>query len=51
MKYLVRWVDYQGNARQKAYKTIEGAIKKNFAVYGWFKNGECIRISDGAKIL
>lgn len=50
-KYLVKWRDYVGNEQSKEYKTIGRAIKKTFAVYGWFKNGECIRIADGKKIL
>lgn len=51
MKYLVRWKDYCGNIHEKQYKTVNRAIKKLFAVYGWYKNGECIRVADGQKIL
>ena len=49
--YLVRWIDFCGNEHEKTYKTIESAIKKTFAVYGWYKNGTCTRKSDGKKIL
>lgn len=48
--YIVKWVDFCGNKHQKTYKRIETAIKKTFAVYGWFKNGECLR-ADGSKVL
>lgn len=49
--YIVKWVDWCGNEHEKTYKTASGAIKKCFDVHGWYKNGEVIRISDGAKIL
>lgn len=51
MKYQVNWIDCTGVKHTKLYKTIESAIKKTFAVYGWYKNGECIRLADGKKIL
>lgn len=49
--YLVKWVDYCGEQRQKEYKTIEAAMKKVFVVCSWFKNGAIYRISDGEKII
>lgn len=50
-KYKVIWQDYLGQERSKLYVTVESAIKKTFAVYGWFKNGKCIRLSDNKQIL
>lgn len=49
--YMVKWRDWCGNEHTKIYKTIERAIKKCFDVYGWYKNGECIKVSNGEKIL
>ena len=49
--YIVKWRDYCGNEHTKTYKTIGRAIKKCFEVHGWYKNGECIRVSNGEKIL
>lgn len=49
--YIVKWHDYCGDKHTKRYKTIGGAIRKCFEVNGWYKNGECIRESDNAKIL
>ena len=49
--YIVKWRDYCGDEHIKKYKAIGRAIKKCFEVYGWYKNGECTRESDGAKIL
>lgn len=51
MKYVVKWIDYCGNENKKEYKTIESAMKKVFAVYGWFGNGALYRIIDGVKII
>lgn len=50
-KYKVIWVDCIGEEHSKLYVNIETAIKKTFAVYSWFKNGSCIRLSDNEKIL
>lgn len=49
--YIVKWVDYCGNEHTKRYKHIGRAVKKCFAVSGWYKNGTCIRVSDGYKLL
>ena len=49
--YIVKWRDYCGNEHTKTYKTAGRAIKKCFEVYGWYKNGECIRECDNTKIL
>lgn len=49
--YIVKWRDWCGNEYTKTYKTAGRAIKKCFEVSGWYKNGECIRVSDGKKIL
>ena len=49
--YIVKWHDYCGNEHTKRYKTAGRAISKCFEVYGWYKNGECIRESDNTKIL
>lgn len=49
--YIVKWVDYCGNEHEKTYKKIETAIKKTFDIFGWYKNGCCIRATDGEKIL
>lgn len=51
MNYKVIWVDCVGVEHSKLYKTVSGAIKKTFAVYSWYKNGSCIRLSDGTKVL
>lgn len=48
--YIVKWRDYCGNEHTKTYKTVGRAIKKCFEVYGWYKNGECLR-QDGTKVL
>ena len=48
--YIVKWRDYCGNEHTKTYKTAGRAIKKCFEVYGWYKNGECLR-QDGTKVL
>lgn len=50
-KYSVTWMDCAGAIHTKLYRTVEGAIKKTFAVYGWYKNGVCIRLSDNVVIL
>ena len=49
--YIVKWHDYCGNEYTKRYKTAGRAISKCFEVYGWYKNGECIRERDNTKIL
>lgn len=49
--YEVVWTDYCGNVHRKKYKTIESAMKKLFAVYGWYKNGKLYRIPDGAEVI
>ena len=49
--YIVKWRDCCGSEHIKKYKTIGRAIKKCFEVDGWYKNSECIRESDGEKIL
>lgn len=49
--YIVKWCDFCGGEHIKKYKTIGRAIKKCFEVHEWYKNGECIRESDGTKIL
>lgn len=49
--YAVEWTDYCGNAHRKEYKTIESAMKKVFAVYSWYKNGELYRIPDGTEVI
>lgn len=45
--YLVRWTDYTGETHEKKYKTFEYAIKKAFAVHGWYKNHEFINLETG----
>lgn len=50
-KYKVIWTDCAGEEHRKLYVSIETAIKKTFAVYGWYKNGACIRLSDNTVIL
>ena len=42
---------FAGNTTAFEYKTAGRAISKCFEVYGWYKNGECIRESDNTKIL
>lgn len=49
--YVVKWQDNKGGKHEKTYKTAGAAIKKCFDVHGWYKNGECIRTTDGKKIL
>jgi hypothetical protein len=49
--YIVKWCDFCGGEHIKKYKTIGRAIKKCFEVHGLYKNGECIKESDGTKIL
>lgn len=50
-KYKVTWQDCLGQEHSKLYVTVESAIRKTFAVYSWFKNGKCIRLSDNKQIL
>ena len=49
--YKVIWQDWCGNEHEKIYKNVGIAIKKCFSVYGWYKNGKVIRLSDNKKIL
>lgn len=49
--YKVIWKDGCGNVNEKIYKYIGCAIKKCFHIYGWYKNGKVIRMSDNKKIL
>lgn len=51
MNYEVTWIDCAGNKHIKQYISVSWAIKKTFAVYSWYKNGSCTRLSDGTKIL
>ena len=48
--YAVEWTDYCGNVHRREYKTIGRAMKKLFAVNGWYKNGKLYRISDGTEV-
>lgn len=48
--YIVKWVDFAGVEHVKKYKNIGSAIKKCFAVHGWYKNGEVIK-ENGTKVL
>lgn len=41
--YIIKWVDYEGNEHSKTYKRVETAMKKVFAIKGWFKNGQLYR--------
>lgn len=50
-RYKVIWQDFCGNVHEKKYKNVGISIKKCFSVYGWYKNGQVIRISDNKKIL
>ena len=50
-KYVVIWKDYIGEEHRKEYCQISRAIRKTFEVVGWYKNGCCLRISDGKKVL
>lgn len=50
-KYLVSWNDYEDIRHEKRYATVESAMKKLFAVYGWLKNGEGINVITGKSIL
>ena len=49
--YKVIWQDWCGNEHEKIYKYIGCAMRKIFAVRGWYKNGNLIRIRDNTKIL
>lgn len=50
-KYKVMWKDWLGEEHTKYYVTAEGAINKTVRVFGLYKNGSCIRISDNHKVL
>ena len=50
-KYKVTWKDWLGEEHTKYYVTAKSAINKTFRVFGWYKNGCCIRISGNHKIL
>ena len=49
--YKVIWKDGCGNVNEKIYKYIGCAMRKIFAVRGWYKNGELIDIEDNKRIL
>lgn len=50
-RYLVSWYDYEGIKHEKRYVTVDSAMRKLFAVCGWFKNGIGINIATGKSIL
>ena len=50
-RYLVSWYDYEGIKHEKRYVTVDSAMRKLFAVCGWFKNGTGINIATGKSIL
>lgn len=50
-KYKVTWKDWLGVEHTKYYVTAKSAINKTFQVFGWYKNGRCVRITDNHKVL